>query len=198
VDGNGEVLNNSAYVFTPDGLIGNEKSYNEASPKKVLYILQESHTPVDDEEYLSCYFWIRNRIHMGKRDRPVIARIQKMHNIIMGKDDADLKAAAYMNVNKNGSKKELDGRLNESQFVKYAMHFSQFIKREIEILNPDYIVCCGNETYDAIKSMVGDNKILLNMIHPSAPFKYRSNDAYFSKFEEELKKAEHNAKTGND
>ena len=59
-----------------------------------------------------------------------------------------------MNINKRGGASSADLiKLND-----YAEKYKQYIKREIEIINPDYIVCCGtywqiiDHVYDYWKS----------------------------------------------
>lgn len=45
-----------------------------------------------------------------------------------------------MNINKRGGSSSTDFK----ELNKYAEKYKEFIKREIEIINPDYIICCGS------------------------------------------------------
>ena len=60
-----------------------------------------------------------------------------------------------MNINKRGGSSSTDFK----ELNKYAEKYKEFLKREIEIINPDYIICCGSywqiidHVYDYFKSM---------------------------------------------
>ena len=86
---------------------------------------------------------------------------------------------AYMNLNKMGG-----GGLGDKFGIwpVYAQIFSDFIKKEIEILSPNIIVCCGtfnvvkelfkeenSQWYDFCGKIKNPNCIVYNMIHPSIP-----------------------------
>lgn len=62
--------------------------------------------------------------------------INKNHDI--------LKNISYMNINKRGG----SNRTKASDLRKYAVNYKDYIKREIELIDPDLIVCCSGLVYD--------------------------------------------------
>jgi len=181
------VLNNPAYVFTPDGLIGDEATYEMSSPKKVLYVLQESHLNHAGLRPNTKFESWAKKLDMSNQ---IMQRLQGMQEIIMKSDNVSLKSAAYMNINKNGNRMDNGSSVYWPQFNKYAKLFSQFVKEEIRILSPEYIVCCG--TYDTVINIIGDegnNIIIVDMIHPSG-VSGKNKICYLQKFRTRLEEAE--------
>lgn len=117
-----------------------------------------------------------------------------------------LKKIAFMNLNKRGG----FGNIQGETFLKYIETYKDYIRREIEIINPDVIVWCGCNTYkkkymDAIfdnkdvwkkKKLIPDkNKVpILRMWHPSV--RAKSMEKYLNKFSEVWEEYE-KAKDGN-
>ena len=117
-----------------------------------------------------------------------------------------LKKIAFMNLNKRGG----FGNIQGEPFLKYIETYKDYIRREIEIINPDVIVWCGCNTYkkkymDAIfdnkdvwkkKKLIPDkNKVpILRMWHPSV--RAKSMEKYLNKFSEVWEEYE-KAKDGN-
>ncbi|MCQ2459591.1 MAG: hypothetical protein MJ081_04370 [Ruminococcus sp.] len=62
-----------------------------------------------------------------------------------------LKSSGYMNINKRGGGNFVDWKIFDNYYNKYK----EFIEKQINIMNPDYIVLIGNNNYeifgDAIK-----------------------------------------------
>lgn len=80
----------------------------------------------------------------SSRKKKIFQRIIAIQNIIKARLDGNIK-----NEYTYSDFKELN---------KYAEKYKEFIKREIEIINPDYIICCGSywqiidHVYDYFKS----------------------------------------------
>lgn len=101
------------------------------------------------------------------RKKKIFQRIIAIQNIIKARLDGNIKneytysdfneikkQIAFMNINKRGGSSSTDFK----ELNKYAEKYKEFIKREIEIINPDYIICCGSywqiidHVYDYFKS----------------------------------------------
>jgi hypothetical protein len=75
---------------------------------------------------------------------------------------------AYMNLNKRGGY----GKTDMSRLKNYVKAYEDFIKKEIELLNPDFVVCGG--TYDCVKDLLPNNVIVLDCWHPVRGFHHKS------------------------
>lgn len=103
----------------------------------------------------------------SSRKKKIFQRIIAIQNIIKARLDGNIKneytysdfneikkQIAFMNINKRGGSSSTDFK----ELNKYAEKYNEFIKREIEIINPDYIICCGSywqiidHVYDYFKS----------------------------------------------
>ena len=103
----------------------------------------------------------------SSRQKKIFQRIIAIQNIIKARLDGNIKneytysdfneikkQIAFMNINKRGGSSSTDFK----ELNKYAEKYKEFIKREIEIINPDYIICCGSywqiidHVYDYFKS----------------------------------------------
>ena len=195
LDGNEDFLNFSAYVFTPDGLLGKEEDYCDSHNKKVLYILKESRVKLD--EYQPSYFWAKGLINKKLdevetyEERIYLHNLQAMQNLLINENEdkqADLKFAAYMNVSKNGG---FDSTPN-TKISRYAKHFRWFIKEQIRILEPDIIVnCCS--TISSISKIISDLKVelpewnlmVINGYHPGG-INGSQKAKYLKQFKEKL------------
>lgn len=137
--------------FTPDGMVNEEtwKQLNAENKKKVLYLLREANgntstlkedgKSVDDGK-----FWFQQCVANGNIGNIIFTRIAEMQKIIQpDKDDKGykeiLEQVAYMNINKRGGGSTVDWKI----LNKYAYVYKKQIMKEICILKPDIIVCCG-------------------------------------------------------
>ena len=170
--------------FTYDGVI-NEKIWDRQKTK-VLYILRESNGQNTEEGY----FWFKEMIEKGQITKNIFKRINSMQNILnKTENDNRLNEVAYINVNKRGG----GSSVNWKRMIKYTKEYKEFIRREIEIINPEIIVCCG--TYWLILNYIYDKKQkyakpeneyyyelgnvkVYNMWHPSARI---SDENYISR-----------------
>lgn len=138
--------------FTKDGIVCEEiwDELKNNKKKRVLYLLREANGNsskeinnailVDDGR-----FWFQDCVNdeknnLGKSIFKRIVEMQKVINEYENKPRAEvLKEVAYMNINKRGGHSYVDWKILNN----YAKEYSAFIKREIELINPDVIVCCG-------------------------------------------------------
>lgn len=148
------------------------------------------------------------RIKFGEMYRIITEKNYKIESSF--DEDANreaLKKIAFMNLNKRGG----FGGIQEVTFLNYLKTYKDYIRREIEIINPDVIVWCGCNTYDqeeymdavfADKTVWEKKKLsldekeipILRMWHPSV--RAKSMEKYLNKFNEVWEEYE-KAKDGN-
>ncbi len=192
--------------FTLDGII-DEDGWGNAK-YKVLYILPEANGKLNygkeykgkpvkvDVENGSNTFWMKNQVRKTELDKCIgrgigrrIEKIQKKIYEILGVAKVKetrrecLYEIAYMNINKRGGFNKLANAPKgiKNNFIDYARRYAQFIKREIEIINPQYIVYCGFVTQlgeDILNIFKLEKVKYISVPHPSA----RKSDKVF--FEE--------------
>ena len=116
-----------------------------------------------NEEYL----YLKKNFNNNKN--PIFARrikmMQKEFVDLLGKSEEDI---SFMNINKRG------GFLNTDMAILniYAMQFSNNIVKEIEIINPEIIVCCGKGIKRIIEMIYRKcnkkiNRNIFEVPHPS-------------------------------
>lgn len=135
--------------FISDGLV-NEKSY-EAAPSKICFFLKEAYSKDGNEEWSltdwlsggamtrmwsSVAEWTYGIIHTSTLDIP------SKPNLTVSEKSSLLQSIAVVNVKKsNGTAKS-----DYVDLLKYAQLDKEYLRREIEILNPDIIVCGNNSS----------------------------------------------------
>lgn len=151
--------------FTRDGIIC-PKEFGK-SGKKILLVAKEGHEFDEPDAEHNCSdgvnFWVADgyceRIQ-GKEISYFLNCLAAYCNaVIMGDftfdpnkhlDRTVLRNAAFMNINKRGGfKKCPDLVLNG-----YVNGYAAFINREIELIDPDYIIFCGSGLYDLIADRI--------------------------------------------
>lgn len=165
---------NPAKSFTPDGII-DEEAWNNG--KKILFILKEANgkkqlgedekenTVEIDKKY---GFWFKGSVEDENCKHSIKSRLIKISNSF---GESQLKAVAYMNINKRGgTNSELVDVLNS-----YIKEYEEYIKKEIEIISPEIIcICCGkNKAYvNKLEEIIQESKcnprIVKKYYHPSA------------------------------
>lgn len=165
--------------FNKDGYI-DENEYDEASVK-VLFVLKEANIWAHrDEEVKKGILpenreqieWYLNYINYGKTNRPKQhEKMGRMAFYLQNRNINDekakhpinheykkaLKACAFMNMNKRGGKGNTTEKYNN-----YIETYQEFIMKQIEILNPNYIVILGskeNKITEAMTDKFGDKVI---------------------------------------
>ena len=162
--------------FTYDGFL----SGNEGI--KLLFIGRESNATdkIKKEKELDKNFWMRKvwdgEIN-GKEANNYKSYLTKIREYFKCENDA----CAYMNINKRGGYSQCD----YTRLDNYVAVYSEFIKKEIELIGPEIIVFLGVGKYkyreklrDIIKN-IDKNIKCYEVYHPSAPGKE-------SKLEEKL------------
>lgn len=152
--------------FYLDGYISDKDRYNG-----VLIICKESNATEDirAEKCRQDFFWIKeNKEKTGK----YWSFINKALNELCKQEDKtdehikDPSFCAYVNINKRGGY----GRCNLKQLSNYFDKYRLFIKKEIELLTPKYVICGG--VYGTVKNILPDTvKKVMDCWHPSRGFK---------------------------
>ena len=186
--------------FIPDGII-DEASYMQ-SPKKILFIAKEAacldktEKTTAEENFETAQndgFWCR-RVVLGeeKRGTGFSSGLALLANAILNenfetpeKDISALRYVAFMNINKRGGFTECKTKLLRD----YAKKYKDLIDREIKIISPDIIVCCGMGVRDCLSGVDSCKSLpVLEVYHPSA--RYKTDTDRLKKLEDELKNAQ--------
>ena len=185
--------------FIPDGII-DEASYMQ-SPKKILFIAKEAacldkKKKTAEENFETAQkdgFWCR-RVALGeeKRGTHFSSGLALLANAILNenfetpeKDISALRYVAFMNINKRGGFTECKTKLLRD----YAQNYKDLIDREIKIISPDIIVCCGIGVRDCLSEVDSCKSLpVLEVYHPSA--RYKTDTDRLKKLEDEHKNAQ--------
>ena len=184
--------------FIPDGII-DEASYMQ-SPKKILFIAKEAAClkkgNTIEENFETAHndgFWCR-RVVLGeeKRGTGFSSGLALLANAILNenfetpeKDISAFRYVAFMNINKRGWFTECKTDLLRD----YAQNYKDLIDREIIIISPDIIVCCGMGVRDCLSGVDSCKSLpVLEVYHPSA--RYKTDTDRLKKLEDELKNAQ--------
>lgn len=182
--------------FIPDGII-DEASYMQ-SPKKILFIAKEAAClkkgNTIEENFETAQkdgFWCR-RVVLGKEGGTRFSSgLALLANAILNenfetpeKDISALRYVAFMNINKRGGFTECETDLDA-----YVEKYEDLIDREIKIISPDIIVCCGMGVRDCLSGVDSCKSLpVLEVYHPSA--RYKTDTDRLKKLEDELKNAQ--------
>lgn len=182
--------------FIPDGII-DEASYMQ-SPKKILFIakeaacLKEGNTIEENfEAAQNDGFWCRRVVLEEEGGTRFSSGLALLANAILNenfetpeKDISALRYVAFMNINKRGGFKSCQTRLDG-----YAKNYKDLIDREIRIISPDIIVCCGSDVRDCLSGVDSCKSLpVLEVYHPSS--RYKTDTDRLKKLEDELKNAQ--------
>ena len=183
--------------FIPDGII-DEASYMQ-SPKKILFIAKEAACLKEENTIEKNFeiaqndgFWCR-RVVLGeeKRGTHFSSGLALLANAILNenfetpeKDISALRYVAFMNINKRGGFTECETDLDA-----YVKKYKDLIDREIRIISPDIIVCCGMGVRGRLSGVDSCKSLpVLEVYHPSA--RYKTDTDRLKKLEDELKNAQ--------
>ncbi len=159
---------------------------NVIKENTILYISKESHEynkdSIIDKEKIKEYEYLKNCFADNKKTL-FPTRIKNMQEEVLYKNIDDM---TFMNINKRGGL----SYTNMAILNTYAMQFSDNIVNEIEIINPELIICCGiglkriiNMVYTKCDKKL--NKPIVEVNHPSYVI---SKEKYLNSFREELRK----------
>ena len=181
--------------FIPDGII-DEASYMQ-SPKKILFIAKEAACLKEENTIEKNFeiaqndgFWCR-RVVLGEEGGTRFSSgLALLANAILNenfetpeKDISALRYVAFMNINKRGGFTSCPG------LDAYVKKYKDLIDREIRIISPDIIVCCGIGVRDCLSGVDFCKSLpVLEVYHPSA--RYKTDTDRLKKLEDELKNAQ--------
>lgn len=170
---NNEISKNN---FIPDGII-DEASYMQ-SPTKILFIAKEAaclkKTKTAEKNFETAQkdgFWCR-RVVLGEEGGTRFSSgLALLANAILNenfetpeKDISALRYVAFMNINKRGGFTECKTKLLRD----YAQNYKDLIDREIKIISPDIIVCCGMGVRGRLSGIDSCKSLpVLEVYHPS-------------------------------
>lgn len=182
--------------FIPDGII-DEASYMQ-SPKKILFIAKEAACLKEENTIEKNFetaqndgFWCR-RVVLGEEGGTRFSSgLALLANAILNenfetpeKDISALRYVAFVNINKRGGFTECETDLDA-----YVEKYEDLIDREIKIISPDIIVCCGMGVRDCLSGVDSCKSLpVLEVYHPSA--RYKTDTDRLKKLEDELKNAQ--------
>lgn len=141
-------------MFLPDGII--DKEQFAAAPKKILFIAKEanwhlSDSMTDTHKPVVSSFWHRE-VAFGRTPKTqfsnrlsllanAIMNADKQNYTVVDKDHTILQSIAIINLNKRGGYSYcIWNTLNT-----YVKKYQEFIRKQISMISPDLIVCCGND-----------------------------------------------------
>lgn len=161
--------------FIPDGII-DEASYMQ-SPKKILFVAKEAACLKKGNTIEKNFeiaqndgFWCR-RVVLGEEGGTRFSSgLALLANAILNenfetpeKDISALRYVAFMNINKRGGFTECETDLDA-----YVGKYKDLIDREIKIISPDIIVCCGSGVRDCLSNVDSCKSVpVLEVYHPS-------------------------------
>lgn len=187
-----------SYSFLPDGIISQEK-YGRAK-RKILYIGKEAYwfsanaSLEENKRYASedqLYFWHR-RVALGKVPETIFSkRLSMLTNAInsgdyftINKNHQCLQAIAFINLNKRGGYNYCVWDV----LAGYVEQYAAFIAKEIMLIAPDLIVCCGHDVKWLLdKYVVQHLSKQIDMValhHPS--YFVLSDEKYLKELRDEL------------
>lgn len=154
--------------FIKDGYI--DKNEYKNSSVKVLFILKEAniwaHRDAEKEKGIlpdtrEQINWYLNYINEGKTNRPKQhEKMGRMAFYLQNKNSGNaeipteaeykeaLKSCAFMNMNKRGGKEKIT-----EKYYNYINKYKIFILKQIEMLNPDYIIILGSNIDEVAKDI---------------------------------------------
>lgn len=166
-----------AYAFLPDGII--DEIMYEQIKEKILYIAKEAYWygENDDEKAAeknaqTVMFWHRE-VAFGRVPETIFSkRLSMLTNAIFSNDFKTinkqhevLRSVAVMNLNKRGG---FVG-CNRDVLEEYVKRYCAFIAKEIQLIAPQLIICCGDDVkylLDKYVSVTANIKII-KVSHPS-------------------------------
>lgn len=177
--------------FTRDGIIDPAFFGKDKCVPKILLICKEGHEFDDPEGSRYCpeknlsdgkNFWVADGLSGKVRGREVSAflnclaaycnaYIKKNFEFDRGihLDRSVLKKAAFMNINKRGGFGSCDDKVLKG----YAERYAPFIAKEIALIDPEVIICCGVGLKELVVNTIGVPErchAVIQAYHPSDYF----------------------------
>ena len=143
-------------AFIRDGIPYPQEYFSQPKEKRVLFVLKESNTTKSDEQSSATDFsldsdaldWYRQIVDGTKDTTPFLrtklaqAFIAITNTDFHGREVSEreaIKRIAVINLNKRGGV----GRAHGNKIINYTKDYNNYIKKQIELIDPKYIVCCG-------------------------------------------------------
>lgn len=167
----------------------------------MLFILKEANVVYDKQIGQSSKFtamrssisWINSVIEHGVNHellKTIDGMYKALNQIVGNVNDASLKQIAYMNLNKRGG---AGTATVQRSLNAYVSRYSDYIRKEIEIINPDFVVCCGSGVIGMVFEVIRGEKgsvdyfnmgrtIYVKARHPS--YSYMSTQQKIDEFEQ--------------
>ena len=183
-------INNGYKHFISDGIVCEEKWNSQTTPR-VCFFLKEAYT---DEEGFDLTEYVQEPKKMWKK---VAIWVQAIHNAFSGKiveyndgilrsnEKQAIETIAIVNIKKSDG----EHQSNYEDLEKFAVDDKKELKKELEIIQPDIIVCGNN--YSLLKEVLGDelndgnvwdnlftmwnNTLVINYYHPAVQYANRVN-----------------------
>lgn len=217
----GDTQNISKTTFCEDGIIDEDIFENpKENPIKVLFITNEPNSDNEDAgsriAAFNNYYNSEDKIDnwRGKLREKTCALYKAIVKNYKVPEWRVARNFAFMNINKRGGNNTIaDSNNDKNHIEEYCRQYKDFIRKEIDIINPDIIVWMGITTYNMnlYKKYLGakekksgqfyiDNIPILKIDHPSYAhtlskdikpnenFKNTTLGRLAAKIEEELKK----------
>ena len=146
--------------FVEDGILSPRRyTALQAPAKRYLFISKEANISMDGEEsWCGKGFWLRE-VAAGSCPQTNFARPDKSGSL--------LPEIAFMNLNKRGGA----SRCCWHTLRCYTQKYAGYIRREIELIGPQVIVCCGGGVQNLLEQYVGADALrpytVLSVYHPS-------------------------------
>lgn len=162
-------------IFFPDGIIRNE-AYREKQKqgKSILFIGKEGNEFAKNRTPDSHpTFWLKKVAFGESKTKRLSQGLSMLANAYYNDDysndskdkgHAILQSVAFMNLNKRGG----FSKCNEKTLEGYVAQYAEFIRREIELIHPHVILCCGMGLRDLLLHHVSvDASNIFDVYHPS-------------------------------
>ena len=185
--------NVSKVSFIYDGIVCPETF--ESQEERILFISKESNYGGADKNYEFCAsgndFWLKNVYFRTKSETMFSQRLSLLSNAIINNDfitinknHESLGKVSFINLNKRGGYSQSYWKT----IREYTKTYGKYIAREIDIINPTLIVCCGKWLkYYLEKFVVAPNRYkIIEVYHPS--YYVKSDADHLKKLKEELNK----------
>lgn len=153
-------------TFCEDGILIDDHWDN--SRTKILFLLKETfldfpiirgdgHGPDGNSKT----FWRKMQMWTYLTDKIFHAEEIIYNEALKEKEKKNIKIA-YVNIKKNVTKGKAAGKTNSNfeDIKSYAKNDAEFLKKQIDLINPDVIICSG--TYDFIKFILPQEELLNN------------------------------------
>lgn len=149
--------------FCEDGII--DKKIFENEKKKVLFITNEAndaeYTTKDKKETsrikdFNKYYTGEKKDFAGQLIRGICVLYKVITNSYNISEQEIARNFAFMNLNKRGGGNKSKIGKDDNHLEEYCKYYAKYIKKEIEIINPDIIVWVGKTTYYLNKYIGGE------------------------------------------